>query len=183
MSGIVAVLSIAAATAITGALLVWSWAAFGPRSVGFALLIVWLPMTWLGTISRLVTPRLPAQYHRLRAWELDGRIYERLGVRTIKWLLRRGPLAVFNPHLHLPRDRTPHHLARLEQRMRDAEASHAILLVATLPVVAHALARSWWVAAGATIVFDVGINGYPVMLQRYNRALLRRRFPDVFTAA
>lgn len=181
MPSIVAITAITAATAVTGALLVWAWWAFGPRSVGFALLIVWLPMTWLGTISRIVTPRLPDGYHRLRAWERDGRVYERIGVREVKALLRRGPLSVFNPHLHLPDERTPEQLARLEQRMRDAEASHAMLLVATLAVVLHALARGWWVAAAATLVFDVLINGYPVMLQRYNRALLRRRFPEAFT--
>ena len=28
----------------------------------------------------------------------------------------------------------------------------------------------------ATMAFDVLLNGYPVMLQRYNRALLARRF-------
>lgn len=172
------VLAVGAATAVTGALLVWSWRSLGADSIGFAFLIVWLPMAWLGTISRVVTPRLPAGWHRLRTWELDGRVYERAGVRVVKALLRRGPLAVFNPDLHLPRERTADGLARLEQRMRDAEASHAILLVVTLAVVVHAAARGWWSAAVATLVFDVAVNGYPVMLQRYNRALLRRRFPD-----
>jgi hypothetical protein len=60
--------------------------------------------------------------------------------------------------------------------MRDAEASHLILLVLTIGVVAHAAARGWWTAAGWTLLFDVLLNGYPVMLQRYNRALLQRRF-------
>jgi hypothetical protein len=51
-----------------------------------------------------------------------------------------------------------------------------ILLVLTFGVVVHAAARGWWAAAGWTVVFDVLLNGYPVMLQRYNRALLSRRF-------
>ncbi|MCZ7628999.1 MAG: hypothetical protein M5U19_07990 [Microthrixaceae bacterium] len=63
----------------------------------FALLVVWLPMTWLGTMSRLVAPRLPDRFHRLHAFELNGRLYEMLGVRLFKRLLRRGPLAAFNP--------------------------------------------------------------------------------------
>jgi hypothetical protein len=156
--------------------LVWAWRALGPASVGFAFVVVWLPMTWLGTLSRIGRPRLPATAHRLRAWELDGRVYERLGVRLVKGLLRRGPLAVFNPGLHLPAEPTPERIALLDQRMRDAEAAHAILFVLTLGVVAHALARGWWAAAVATAVFDVAVNGYPVMLQRYNRARLHRRF-------
>jgi hypothetical protein len=156
--------------------LVWAWHALGPTSVGFAFVVVWLPMTWLGTLSRIVRPRLPASAHRLRSWEVDGRVYERLGVRLVKRLLRRGPLAVFNPGLHLPSKPTPERIAELDQRMRDAEAAHAILLVLTLGVVVHALARGWWVAAVATAAFDVAVNGYPVMLQRYNRARLHRRF-------
>ncbi len=164
------------ATVVAVAGLVWSLDGFGPRSIWFAFLVVWLPMAWLGTISRVVTPRLPERYHVLRAFERDGRIYELVGVRLVKRLLRRGPLAVFNPHLHLPTEPTPGKLAELDQRMRDAEASHFILLVLTVGVVAHAAARGWWKSAGWSALFDVLINGYPVMLQRYNRALLGRRF-------
>jgi hypothetical protein len=161
--------------AVTVALLVWSYRAAGPDSVAFAFLVVWVPMTGLGTVSHVISPRLPDAFHRLRPFELDGRVYERLGVRIAKRLLRRGPLAVFNPGLHMPAERTPEQLARLEQKMRDAEASHAILFVATLPVVLNAAGRGWWVAAACTLGFDVLVNGYPVMLQRYNRARLHRR--------
>jgi hypothetical protein len=167
---------VAAATAIAAVPLVWALRAFGARSAWFAFLVVWVPMAWLGTLSRFVRPRLPGGYHALRAFERDGRLYERLGVGLAKRLLRRGPLAVFNPDLHLPAERTPEHLAHLDQRMRDAEASHFILFVAMLGVVAHAVVRGWWGAAGWTLLFDVLLNGYPVMLQRYNRALLGRRY-------
>jgi hypothetical protein len=160
--------------AVTCVVLAWSYRSFGPDSVGFAFLVVWVPMAGLGTVSHVIAPRLPDAFHRLRAFELDGRVYERVGVRIAKRLLRRGPLAVFNPGLHMPAERTPEQLARLDQRMRDAEASHAILLVATLPIVVHAAARGWGIAAACTLLFDVLVNGYPVMLQRYNRARLRR---------
>jgi hypothetical protein len=167
---------VAAVTVAVIALLAWSYRAFGPRSGWFALAVVWLPMTWLGTLSRVITPRLPDGYHRLRRFETDRRVYELVGVRIVKWLLRRGPLSWFNPDLHLPRERTADQLAELERRMRDAEASHAILLALTLGVVAHAVARGWWAAAAWTLLFDVLVNGYPVMLQRYNRARLAQRF-------
>lgn len=173
------VLFVVGATTIAGGLLEWARRAFGAQSTWFAFLVVWLPMAWLGTVSRVVVPRLPERYHALRRFERDGRIYELLGVRIVKRLLRRGPLAWFNPHLHLPPEHTAADLLRLEQRMRDAEASHAVLLVATWAVGAHAAARGWWTAAACTLLFDVAVNGYPVMLQRYNRALLHRRFPQV----
>jgi hypothetical protein len=166
---------LALVTVVVVGLLVFSCRAWGPYSVGFAFAVVWLPMMWLGTASRVVVPRLPARCHELRAFERNGRVYERLGVRVIKRLLRRGPLSVFNPDLHLPAERTPERLAFLDQRMRDAEASHAILFVLTLGLAANAAARGFWAAAGWVLLFDVLVNGYPVMLQRYNRALLAKR--------
>ncbi len=170
------VLLIAGVTIVFSALLLLSLRSLGAQSPLRALAIVWLPMAWLGTVSHVVGMQLTSGYHRLRQFEVDGRCYERLGVRLFKRLLRRGPFALFNPGLHLPPDRSADELAKLEQRMRTAETTHFVLLVATLPVVGDALARGAWAAAGYTFALDVLVNGYPVMLQRYNRALLRQRF-------
>jgi hypothetical protein len=139
-------------------------------------------MTWLGTVSRVTQPQLPRQWHELRAIERDPRLYELLGVRLAKRLLRRGPLAVFNPGLHLPAQRSPERLAKLDQAMKTAEASHFLLLLAMLGVVINAAARGWWGAAGLTLLFNMLMNGYPVLLQRYNRALLYSRFPAMTTS-
>lgn len=160
-------------------LLVWALRAFGPQSVAFAFAVVWLPMVGLGVASRFVQPRLPRSFHRLRAFERDGRCYEVVGVRVAKRLLRRGPFAAFNPDLHLPSEPDAARIHFLEQRMCDAEASHAVLFMLTLGVVLHGVAQGWVVAAVATLLFDVLMNGYPVMLQRYNRALLTRRYPTI----
>lgn len=169
----------ARAALVSFVMLVWSARALGPGSLWFAFTVVWLPMVMVGVLSRLVQVRLPGRYHELRRFERSGRVYERIGVGVVKWILRRGPLAVFNPDLHLPAERTPANLAHLDQRMRDAEASHAVLFVATLPIVVHAAVRGWWVAAAGTLLFDVLMNGYPVILQRYNRARLAARFVNL----
>lgn len=171
---------LAGAAVVFALAFVWTVDSFGADSVGTSLAVVWLPMTWVGMASRVAQVRLPERYHAQREWERSGRIYEYLGVRVVKSLLRRGPLAVFNPDLHLPAERSPERLEHLAQRMRDAEASHAVLFAATLPIVGFALVRGWWTAAVWTFVFDVMVNGYPAILQRYNRALLARRFamPD-----
>ena len=172
-------LLVAAATVVAAAVLLFGVRLLGATSAAFAFLVVWVPMTWLGTVSRIFQPRLPRRYHELRDFERDPWLYELLGVRLVKRLLRRGPLAVFNPGLHLPAERSPERLAELGQRMKDAEASHFVLLVVMLGVVINAAARGWWVAAGLTLLFDVLMNGYPVMLQRYNRVLLYARFPTM----
>lgn len=165
-----------AAAAGTLAVLVWAQQAFGAASAWFAFLVVWVPMVAVGLLSRVVPVRLPRSYHQLRRFERSGRVYELAGVRAAKSVLRRGPLAVFNPQLHLPAERTPAELDHLAQRMRDAEACHAVQFVALLVVVGHAVVRGWWPAAALTLVFDVLMNLYPVMLQRYNRARLAERF-------
>ena len=159
----------------------WSLRAFGPRSARFAFVVVCLPLIWFGMIGRVLALqrpvlRLPAQVHALRAVERDGRVYELLGVRAAKWLLRRGPLTVLAPELRLPAERTPATLAGLDERMRQAEAIHEILLVVTLAVAVNAATRRWWGAAAWTSLFNVLFNAYPAMLQRYNRARLAQRF-------
>jgi hypothetical protein len=171
--------AVVATAVVATAVLLFGLRRLGPTSAGFAFLVVWAPMTWLGTVSHGVQPRLPRRYHELRDFERDPRLYRLLGVNLVKRLLRRGPLAVFNPGLHLPAERSPERLAELAQRMNDAEASHFVLFVAMLGVVINAAARGWWTAAGLTLLFDVLMNGYPVMLQRYNRALLYARFPTM----
>ena len=148
----------------------------GADSAWFAVVVVWWPMTWVGTMSRLVRIRLPERWYRLRSFERDGVVYERLGVRVVKTLARRGPISWWNPGLRMPAERTPERLERLADGMRAAEASHALLFAATLPVVAHAAVRGWWTAAALTLLLDVVLNGCPVLLQRYNRARLAERF-------
>lgn len=166
----------AVSAAVVAALLTLARRRVGPGSARFALAVVWLPMTGLGTISHVVPFRLPAAWHRLRPVEIDGRFHERLGVPVAKRLLRRGPATLFNPGLRLPADPTPEGVEGLARRMCTAEAAHAVAGLGTLGVAAHAVLRGRWRAAAWTIGLDVVINGYPVLLQRYNRVLLRRRF-------
>ena len=168
--------AIGAVTLAGGALFALAWRRLGPDSLGFAVAAVWLPMTWLGTISQVAPFRLPAAFHALRAGERDGRLQERLGVRWVKRLLRRGPAAWWNPRLRLPTAPTAGELDALARRMCVAEASHGLALLVSLAVAIHAAARAWWPAAAMTLALDLLINGYPMLLQRYNRARLFARF-------
>lgn len=179
--GVRKALLVAGVTLGMAALMAWALRVFGARSVWFALVVVWLPLGWFALLGRILALRrpvlrLPARVHALRAVERDGHVYELLGVRVAKRLLRRGPLAVGAPDLHLPAEPTPASLAVLDERMQQAEAIHEMLLVATLAVAVNAAARGWWDAAGWILLFNVLFNVYPAMLQRYNRALLARRF-------
>lgn len=174
-------LRVAGLTAGGSVLLAGSLRAFGPRSARFAFVVVGLPLVWFALLWRALALRRPvlrlsARVHALRPVERDGRVYELLGVRVFKKLLRRGPLAVFAPAMRLPAEPTPTTVADLDRRMQQAEALHEILLVGMLAVVFNAAVRGWWGAAGWTLLFNLLGNGYPAMLQRYNRALLAQRF-------
>lgn len=56
--------------------------------------------------------------------------------------------------------------------MRKAEAGHLIGFVLVLVAVPWALAQAMWDTAAWLVGFDILLNGLPVALQRYNRALL-----------
>ncbi len=150
----------------------WGMVALDPTGPWFALVAVWAPMTLFGAVSHARPFDLGPSFHRLRPFERDGRVYERLGVRAAKSVARCPPVTWFNPGLKLPRQRTPEQLALLDRKMRTAEASHTIAFVVSGAVAVHALVRGWWAAASWTVLFDLVMNGYPIVLQRYNRALL-----------
>jgi hypothetical protein len=63
-------------------------------------------------------------------------------------------------------------LGQLEREMRKAETSHLFLFLTMVLFSVYALFQRWLAAAGWTLVFNILINGYPFMLQRYNRIKL-----------
>ena len=103
-------------------------------------------------------------------------MYEAVGIRTFKRLMCSRIYRAVNPHFGLRDGRRG--LPALAERMESAEAAHA-LLFGMVSVIAGAALLVGWVSAAAWItVFNVPFNGYPVMLQRYNRLRLRPLLPD-----
>jgi hypothetical protein len=160
------------ATLVIGYLILWSFDAFGPHNPFFAFLLNWLTMSWVAVVGESMPLALPASYYSIKAFERTGRMYEYLGIRLFKKLVRRGPLSVFSPKLRLPKEKTVSALEQLEREMRKAETSHLLLFVVMVLFSVYALLRGWPDAAGWIMVFNILINGYPVMLQRYNRIKL-----------
>src|SRR4051794_19058637 len=69
--------------------LVWGVRAYG-RSIVFAFGINWVLILWaIFFASKVVRLRLPARYYATRRFEKVGRLYDRLGVRWYRRLLRR----------------------------------------------------------------------------------------------
>jgi len=152
----------------------WTLNAFGFRSVFFAFLINWLVMSWVAVMGQVIHFYFPEAYYEIRPFERDGQIYERLGIRFFKKLVRRGPLTLFNPTI---RHQAGESFQDLEPEMKRAETGHTIIFALMLILVGYAGIRGWFDAAGWLMLFNIIINGYPVMLQRYNRIKIHQETP------
>lgn len=159
-------------TIMVALLVIWSIDAFGFRSPVAAFLINWLVMSWLAMSALSIPFPLPSEYYAFKAFESSGQLYERLGIRLFKKLVRRGPLSIFSPTLRFPKKKTVAALQQLDQEMRKAEAIHVFIFIVMWLFISFAVLRGWFDAAGWLLLFNVLINGYPVMLQRYNRIKL-----------
>ena len=165
-------ISFTIATIVALVLTVWSWDAFGFRSPVFAFLVNWLAMSWVALIGPLVQFSFAPGYYATQPFEHTGQVYERLGIRLFKRLVRRGPLAMFSPTLRFPKDKTVPALRILENEMRKAETGHVLIFVLMFVFVGYALLQGWFDTVAWLLLFNILINGYPIMLQRYNRIKL-----------
>jgi hypothetical protein len=160
---------IGAVTTMTCAALVVWWARSSGRSIAFAFGINWVLAAWAIIVGLQVTPlRLPARYYRARPFEQGGRLYDYLGVRWYRRLLRRILWSV-NPALLRSQ---PDARETMIQGTYDAETGHLFVLLAIAGITAWALARGWWDTAGWLVLFNLLHNGYPVLSMRQLRARL-----------
>ncbi len=157
------------------------WAALGFRSPVFAFLVNWFAFCWAGVVVSVVDPALhryfPERYYSVKDFERTGRVYELLGVRIIKKLVYSGPFRVFSPTMRLSKfseGLDAPNLRHLEYESRKGEASHVFVFALILPFVGYAALRGWFDAVVWLMAFNVVLNLYPVMLQRYHRGRLQR---------
>jgi glycosyl-4,4'-diaponeurosporenoate acyltransferase len=162
-----------AATIAAIFLIAWSLGSFGFRSPISALVVNWFVLSWIATVTLVTHLSFPSTYYDTRPFERTGQFYERVGIRLVKKLLRRGPLRILSPTLQLPKEKTVSALQNLENEMRKAETAHTLTFVFMLVLAGYAAINSWLDAVMWMLLFDILINGYPIMLQRYNRIKLQ----------
>lgn len=153
-----------------GLLIWWTVTAFGFRSPLFAALVTWLVISWVAIQGQVFRFSFRDAYFETRRWERDGGIYELVGIRLFKKLVRRGPLSWLSPGFRKVQIKSD--ARRFDAETRQAEAGHVIAFVSTLLLVGYAMWRGWFDATGWLVLFNILLNGYPIMLQRYNRARL-----------
>jgi len=173
------VVPIAVMCAWLGPLLIFWLAVWGPlrpfRAAGplspppapFALALpVCLAATWLS----------PA-WLRTRRWEMEGRVYEALGVRAFRRLVPDGDWVNRVRRRRDPNFRVvPHRraAAAFVTRTEQGERSHGVLLLAGIVSSVYAWRIGWYGWAAFLTIGNLLVNLYPILLQRYTRARLYR---------
>ena len=135
------------------------------------------PLVWLLSGVGLAAGAWLSSGDRLFGFEADGRLYDGLGVRRFRGFVTNGDRMVramnaISPGSFRHLGRTS--LAHRRAYHRGMERLHWALLGGTLPALAWAAALG---RVGYFIVFcllAVVGDGYPIMLQRYSLAVLRR---------
>ena len=153
-------------------LLKWVLNAFGFRSVTFALLANWLIVSWVALAGQFVSFVLGSSYYRIRPFEQEGHLYEKVGTRLFQKLVGRGPWTILNPTLRFSGKVAQ--LSDLEKEMHKAEAGHLLAFLTVSLATVFAASRGWLDAVGWLLLFNIPFNLYPVMLQRRNRARIQR---------
>jgi hypothetical protein len=172
-------LSLIVITGIALVLITWTFASFEFRSLMFAFLINWLIMSWVAILGQLVTlPLFPAAYYHIKPFEQSGRVYEQFGVALFKKIVRCAPFTILSPTLRFPAQKTRSTLRPLENEMCKAETAHLVIFLIMLALVGYALLMGWLDAAAWLVLFNVLFNGYPVLLQRYNRSKIEELIRD-----
>jgi hypothetical protein len=134
---------------------------------------LWAQYWFVPYLLSLLALLLPPAWFRTWSWERNGRIYETLGVRWLKQFLIGGELMNRTVRKSAPGYRA---YAGKSDRQRifseacAAEKAHIIMFLFALWPALFAAAVGWWAYAVLLTVANVGVNLYPIMVQRYTRA-------------
>jgi hypothetical protein len=131
-------------------------------------------MSWVAVAGQAVHFSFWPRYYNIKPFERTGQVYECLGIRLFKRLVRRRPLSILSPTLRPPKEKTICALRHLDDEMRKAETGHVLIFMLMLLFSSRALLRGWFGSVGWILAFNVIVNGYPIMLQRYNRIKLQK---------
>ncbi len=175
MNIIKAIGTVFAATLIVTGVIIWALKTYGFRSVSFALLANFMLLDWIAVVSLLISEErrfyLPQKYYKAKPLEKNGRIYRYAGVHYFKKLVAKGFLA------NLASIRFDGKRSRIDSYYRETqwgELLHLFMFVMISLLALYALVQRWYDAILYLMVFNILLNGYPVLLQRYNRFRLEK---------
>jgi hypothetical protein len=117
------------------------------------------------------------RYFDLCGFELDGRLYEMFGIRQFKRLASAGDFFNHRRRRSDPgfRNITNYRSAiKWESHTRFNELAHLGNLIFNIVMIVWLCFRARYTWLGPILFLNLILNVYPIMLQRYNRARIRR---------
>ncbi|MBV6429883.1 MAG: hypothetical protein KIPDCIKN_04481 [Haliscomenobacter sp.] len=116
----------------------------------------------------LKTSLLPDKYYEIHEFEKSGTLYRLIGVKVFKIILTKSPLPTFTAKLNI-KEYSFEGIKILEKKMRVAEKVHMESFLTTFIVMLlFGFIRDYRFFYFMAI-FNIVINFYPVLVQRYNR--------------
>ena len=145
----------------------------------FAFSLTWLIMAFVAAVTGWIFVRLDPERFRLAHREREGRIYDRVGLGAVRWVLRYTPLGWLNPNIKVRSGRSD--MDRLLRDMNAVEGVHILAAGISLAVAAFFTLAGQVVIGIWLVVLTILFNVYPVMLQRWNRGRIVRLRRIMFT--
>ena len=138
---------------------------------------VWITLALSFLVYIVCIFSIPKSYYDLRPFEMDGRVYRRLGVRKFRYLVGDGDGIQRLAQRIDPLWRCK--LTKLSnekwiERTCVTECIKLALIVFTLPAVAIAYYGGHPILASILLLLNIPYHIYPILLQRYTRAKLLR---------
>lgn len=139
--------------------------------------IVWITVALSFLVYIVCIFSIPKSYYDLRPFEMDGRVYRRLGVHKFRYIVGDG-----DGIQRLAQRIDPAWQCKLtklsnEKRIERTCVTECIklaLIVFTLPTVAIAYYGGHTILASLLLLLNIPYQIYPIFLQRYTRAKLLR---------
>jgi hypothetical protein len=146
--------------------------AVGIASPWMALMAIFCFLGLAKVVDPVYALKVPASIRDVRAWELRGAIYRKLGVPAFGALLRNTPLRVLNTTVYVAGNRRDP--LRIRRQLESAEAAHFWAAMLMMPYLAWCALSGKWAVFGAFLALQIMLNVYPILHLRSVRGRVDR---------
>jgi hypothetical protein len=143
------------------------------QSLAFAWALNFLLMFWVSIFVETYSTNLTSPYYTARAWEHKGKLYEYFGINLFRQLLVIIGWEKLNKKSN-PIEKSAKALEHNLLRTKKSELGHLIIFLIVLGVTLIVIINRGLRDAIWLIIFNIILNLYPVLLQRYNRPRIER---------
>lgn len=142
-------------------------------SFAYAIILNFLLMIWMSILETLLMPELKSSYFNSFHIEMEGKIYEYIGVHLFRKLLVLSGWEKSRKKEN-PIRRSLILLEYYEYRTRTSEFGHSIIAIIILLISIYVCMVYSYKDVIWLTVFNIFLNIYPITIQRYNRPRVRR---------